>query len=195
MTGIHEETFSNLQLNAGVFLKDLDWSGAADREALKALLAGALRDPAHVLGATRGGGSFTCKPTLRFLEADGLRGDTLGATVCDRWEVRLSGTLLEVTPENLALCLTGGRAETTGGVTRVTPACEVEPEHYLPRLCWVGDMAGGGALLIELRNVLNTGGVSLNFRDRGEGTLPFSFLAHAEPGSEELPCSVVFFDA
>ena len=35
---IRKETFENLQLNAGIFIKNLDYSSIADAEALKAAI-------------------------------------------------------------------------------------------------------------------------------------------------------------
>ena len=192
LKGLRKSSFSQIQLNAGVFLRDVDWRSAADASELKQLIAAAMEDPHHALGLTRSGGSFTCKPTVRYMEADGLRSDTVGATLCDRWEVRLSGTMLEMTPENMALCLACAETEETAAGTRLTSRGELTEASCIPSLLWVGSMAGGGLLLIELKNALNTGGVSLDFRDRGEGTLPFSFLAHADADDDALPFEIFF---
>ena len=104
-TGLRKATWQNLQLNAGVFLKNFDFSGAETVTALKALISDAVNDDDMVLGATVGGGSFSCKPMLRSIEADGLRTASKGSMVNDGWTVRMKGTMLEITPGSFAAAM------------------------------------------------------------------------------------------
>lgn len=194
LTGIHDRTFERLQLGPGVFLAGFDPEGARDAEALKELLARAIREDRGVIGATKGGGVFRCVPALRQVEADGLRGPRKGGVVNDGWTVRMTGTMMEITPENLARTLATADIARTGRVTTVTLRADVAAEDYLDRLCWVGDTARG-AMLIELTNALNMTGASFSFADRGEGVLPFEFQAHSEgPDDGHAPCRILFFD-
>lgn len=194
LSGFHTGTLEHLQLGAGLFLKNFDPDRASCSEELRSMIIGAVESGENVLGATRGGGSFTCVPALRALEMDGVRTPVVGGTVNDGWQVRLSGTLLEMTPENFALALCGGQVEVNGNVTTVRAKMDVDEEDYLPRLCWVGDTARG-LVLIELTGALNMTGAAFTFQDKGEGTLPFSFQAHAlHPEDEDTaPFRVMFF--
>lgn len=198
MTGLRPETFDNLQLNAGVFLLDFDWPSAKTATALATAAMAAIKAGTGLLGATQGGGSFQCTPTTRNIEVDGLRYPIVGSTVIDSWNVQMTGTLKEVTPENYQRMLATGDIEEKedGKVKIITVRTSIDKaKDYLPKLCWIGDTSKGYCL-IELDNVMNTSGVNITFADRGEGTLPFTFVAHVKDlaSQNKAPCRVVFFE-
>lgn len=194
-TGFRPASYQNLQLNAGLFLKNFNPDGAADAASLKALLAQAVSSGTGVIGATRGGGTFRCTPDIRRIEADGLRAPVKGLTVNDLWTVKLTGTMLEMTPENFASALLCADVTTTGSVTCVKVRNRIEDADYIPRLCWVGDTSRG-FVLIELTQALNLSGANFTFTDKGEGTLPFEFQAHLASGDDDgyAPFRILFFD-
>ena len=70
MTGLNSRTFEHLQLGAGLFIKDFNPDEASTAAELKALLTQRIESGEGLLGATRGGGSFQCKPALRHIEAE-----------------------------------------------------------------------------------------------------------------------------
>ncbi len=195
ITGLNPATFEKLQLNAGLFLQGFDFSSATTAAQLRLLVADAISEGSCVIGATRGGGTFQCTPSLRSIEADGLRSPTVGATVNDGWTVKLSGTMLEITPENFAAALICADVDRQGSLTTLRIRSQVSQEDYIPSLCWIGDTSRG-FVLIELTNALNMKGAAFTFTDKGEGTLPFEFQAHQAPGEDEAyaPCRIVFFD-
>ena len=178
LSGVRADSFTHLQLGPGALLTGLDLDAAEDAAALRGQIAERLRSGEGVLGATRGGGSLAVKPRLRYAEADGLRQPTAAAAFLDGWTVTLSGTLLELTAENLALLLPGCRCRRTAGRTELQLGDALAPAHFT-RLCWVGTTAQGLAAA-ELRQALSTGGLNLRFAARGEGTLPFTFTAHGD---------------
>lgn len=194
-TGVRANSFEHLQLNAGIFLKNFDHSGAKNAEELKELIADAILREDGVIGATRGGGTFQCKPEMRQVEADGARYAYKGGTVNDRWVVKLTGTMLEITPENFAGALMGGEITRTGQATVVRARTDIREADYIPRLCWIGDTSRG-FVLIELDNALNISGANFTFTDKGEGTLPFEFQAHQDDvlDNEHAPFRIIFFE-
>lgn len=194
-TGLTPSTFEHLQLNAGLFLKDFDFSSAATAAQLRLLVADAITDGSCIIGATRGGGSFQCIPQLRHVEADGLRAPTVGSTVNDGWVVKLSGTMLEITPENFAAALTCAQVDRQGSITTIRARTDVREDDYIPTLCWIGDTSRG-FVLIELTHALNMKGAAFTFADQGEGTLPFEFQAHQSPDADPdfAPFRILFFD-
>lgn len=194
---IRAEAFQNLQLNAGVFLVDFDYSSIANAGALKTAIASALDDNEKILGVTRGGGSFTVTKETRTPEVDGMRYPFKGADFVDSVDAYLSGTLLEVTPENFSRLLGTGTAETSGKKTTITMHTAINPDtDYIDKLCWVGDIADGRLVLIELDNAFNTADFSLTFTDKGEGTMTFEFHARQSDVNDydNAPFRVVFFD-
>lgn len=196
ITGLRPETFENLQTNAGVFLKNFDWSAFTTVEALEEAILGKLEAEEGILGATIGGGSFQCTPTIRNIEADGMRYPIVGSTVNDMWTVKLTGTMKECRPENFKDALICADLETSGNVTKIKVRTDIKAEDYIESLCWVGDTSKG-FVLIELKNALNLTGANFTFTDKGEGTLPFEFQAHAKnlADMEYAPVEIVFFDA
>lgn len=191
LTGVRPETYDKLQLNAGILLKDLDYASATDSASLATLIATAKSSGTGILGATRGGGTFTLTPTMRFIEADGVRNKFKGGTVCDGWDVKLSATLLEITGDNLKAAIPGASAVTSGNKTTITIARGFGDDAYIDNIIWVGDTSAG-LMLIDLKNALNTKGFSLTFADKGEGTIPVEFEAHCDSvSSENLPVTII----
>lgn len=194
-TGLRPETFENLQLNAGVFLKNFNHSDIADVDALETAVLAALEAGTDILGATIGGGTFQATPETRAIEVDGMRYQFKGSTIVDSWNIRLTGTMKEITPENFKDALISADITNNGAKKVVRVRTNIEDGDYIPTLCWVGDTSKG-AVLIELSNALNTTGANFTFTDKGEGTLPFEFVAHQASlkDSQYAPFQIVFFD-
>ena len=192
---LRNETFDNLQLNAGIFLKDFDYESITDATALKTAIATAITDGSKILGATRGGGTFTVTREMRTPEIDGMRYNFKGGNFVDSVDAYLSTTVVEVTPTNFATLL-GGKATTSGKKTVIKMETAIEDEDYLTNICWIGDLSDGRLVLICLKNALNTADFSLTFTDKGEGTLAVEFHACQDEVNDydEAPFEVVFFD-
>lgn len=192
---IRTEAFQNLQLNAGVFLVGFDYSNIADADALKTAIQTALATPANILGVTRGGGSFTVTKEIRTPEVDGMRYPFKGADFVDAVDAYMSGTLLEVVPNNFKLLLGTGDVATSGKKTTVTMHTAIKDTDYIDHLCWAGDLADGRVVVIELDNAFNTADFNLTFTDKGEGTMTFEFHARQEEVTDydDAPFRVVFF--
>lgn len=196
ITGLRPDTFRNLQLNAGVFLVNFDADAHTDAAALEDAILAALEDGANILGATIGGGTFAAEPSIRQIEADGMRYPIIGSTVNDMWTVKLSTTLKEVTPDNFKRALIACDMDTSKeNVTVLTVRTDIQESDYIPTLCWVGDTSKG-FVMIELSNALNLSGASFTFTDKGEGTLPVEFQGHVSDLSkmDHAPFRVIFFD-
>lgn len=195
-TGVRAATFERLQLNAGVFLVGFDESSATSVETLKALIAAAIEADEGMLGATRGGGSFECTPSLRNIEADGIRYQFKGSTVNDLWTIKLKTTLIESTPENFARALMSADVSTSTdkAVTTIKVRTAIKDSDYIPNICWIGDTSKGYAM-IKLKNALNIAGATFTFTDKGEGTLPVEFQAHCASleDQEHAPFEIKFF--
>ena len=198
-TALREETFENLQLNAGIFVKNADYSGIANAGALKtaiqAAIAGTSGGIGTIIGATRGGGSFTVTREMRQPEVDGRRYGFVGDTFVDSVEAQLSTTLIEITPQNLVDAF--GSASITGSSPKQTIKLQtaIDTDDYLDNICWIGDISDGRYVLICLKNALNQADITLTWTDKGEGTLPVEF--HAKQANvddyDEAPFEIVYF--
>lgn len=197
ITGLRPKTFENLQTNAGAFLKNFDWKKSKTYDELLQAIVAALDTPDTAIGATIGGGSFQCTPSIRNIEADGMRYPIVGSTVNDMWTVKLTGTMKEITPQNFkdALICADLEPSEDGLMTTLKVRTDIETDDYIPSLCWVGDTSKG-FVLIDLENVLNLTGANFTFTDKGEGSLPFEFQAHAKDlaNMKYAPVTIVFFN-
>ena len=195
ITGLSPKTFTRLQLNSGAFLKDFDYKSYDDLDALRTALAKALDDDTKRIGATRGGGTFECAPEVRNIEADGKRYEFVGSTVFDSWTVKLTGTMMEIVPENLGLVIAAADVTGEAGKRTVRARTDLLPTDYIENLVWAGDTSEG-VVLIALHNALNVSGATMTFTDKGEGTLPFEFHAHQDSvqDMEYAPFEIVYFE-
>jgi len=196
VTPCRTETFQNLQLNAGAFLIGFAYSEYTDATALRTALATALADDTKLLGATRGGGSFTVTSEIREPDVDGKRYRFRNGAFVDSVDAQLSGTLVEIRPEIMAKIMATGEAVTSGQKTTVKMHTAIQDSDYIDSLIWVGDKSDGGLILIALKNALNNNGLSLTFSDKGEGTIPFEFHAYQATVEDYdyAPFEVIFLD-
>lgn len=196
VTPCRTETFQNLQLNAGAFLIGFDYSTYTDATALRTALVTALADDTKVLGATRGGGTFVATSEIREPDVDGKRYRFKGGAFVDSVDAQLTGTLVEIRPEIFAKILATGKTTTSGQKTTVKMHTAIQDTDYINSLVWVGDMSGGGLVLIALKNALNNNGMTMTFTDKGEGTIPFEFHAYqsAVEDYDYAPFEVIFLD-
>lgn len=200
-SAIRENTFKNLQLNAGIIVKDFTYSGISSANALKTALDLIISESSSaagsLVGATRGGGSFTVTREMRQPEVDGRRYGFKGDTFVDSVEAQLSTTLIEMTPDNLMDALgTTTSTAVSANVTSIKLNTTIDTDDYLTNICWIGDMSDGRYVLIALNNALNQADFNLTWTDKGEGTLPVEF--HAKQASvndyDTAPFEILYFN-
>lgn len=164
-SGFTPDTTNRLLLDAGAFYKNYDIATGAGT----------------LLGATRGGGSFTAKPTVRIIEVDGVKGRAKGLNNIDAWDVSIVANMLEITTAVLATALTTGSVDTATDQTYdiVTASNAIQLSNYLDNITWVGRLSGSNnPVVIQIYNALSTEGITLNTADKAEGVLPITFMAH-----------------
>lgn len=166
LTGLTERTVQNLQLNAGVFLKTY--------------AKGVTIDSDDIIGATRGGGTFSAVPTVHQVAVDGAPTYVKGLERVDEWVVTMSvAALLEFTADSLALALGVGVTKGTNDASDSTLSVKstVNAGDYQD-IYWVGNLSNGKNAVIHLKNCLNLTGLVITANDRGEGTYPITLTAH-----------------
>lgn len=168
---IPETTFKQLQLNAGVLLRNFDPAAATVLNS-------------DIIGATTGGVSFTATPTFSDFgeDIDNCPKNMKELKQLESWEIGMSGTFVTVD------------AASTKEMIGAADIDELDETHIVPRndildedftdLWWVGDYSdvndetNGGYVAIHMMNTLSTGGFSIQTTDRGKGNFAFSFTAH-----------------
>ena len=162
-TGLTSRTIESLQLNAGVLLTAYTKGEDIAEE--------------DILGATRGGGSFTAVPTMHQAAVDGAPTYVVGLERCDDWVVTLNATMVELNDEAITRALGVGVTK-TGTTDKVFTVKNTVNTTDFKDLYWVGDLSNGQNVVIKIKNALNTGGLNLTFSDRGEGTYALALIGH-----------------
>jgi len=174
-TNIPADTFSNLQLNTGVLLKNFDTStGTLTRS--------------DIICATTGGITVTATPTYVDLgdDVDNAPKNVKELKLLDTWECSVAFTCLAVSTDTLKLAL--GAASVSSNT--VSLKNDLATTDFTDTIWWVGDLADGGYVAVELSNVLSTAGVTLKTSDKGKGTIDVTLTAHyALTDINEVPMS------
>lgn len=162
-TKIPKDTFDNLQLDAGVLLKNFDPTAAEEP------------GDEDIITATTGGINITCVPTYSDMgeDVDNCPVNMMELKKLDSWECGMSFTALDISAENIKLAL--GAADVSGD--KVTPRRSLSMDDFQD-LWWVGDTASGGMVAICLKNALSNGGFSLQTTKNGKGQLSVELLGH-----------------
>lgn len=185
----HSLTHENLLLGEGVLLRNVGVDALLAAENPAALLAEAMENAACLIGATKEGCCFRCIPDT-IDTTRGQRTPAAGELLTGRWQVSLTGTLLEMTPANAAMLLNAASPSASVPVQLVPQPAPVPASS--PDVCWVGS-TGSGMLAIGLRSPLSTGGLTLRPQRSGTGEMPFTLRAQkADPADTALPCCLLW---
>lgn len=170
-TKIPENTFKNLQLNAGVLLRDFTPA------------SGEFEDT-DIMGATSGGTNFTATPTHSDFgeDIDNCPQNVKELKRLETWDVTMSGTFITVST-TLAKELMGAADIGSSDTTLVTPRNDLLDTDFQD-IWWVGDYSdkngntNGGYVAIHMLNGLSTGGFQLQSGNREKGQFAFEFTGH-----------------
>lgn len=186
-SGYTEKTAKNLLLDAGAFFVNFDIEEDTFDTAIT---------EGKLLGATRGGGSFTAIPELRAIEIDGIRGKAKGLQVIDEWEIKMTSNVLEVTKEGLARALTASEIDTEINETYdvISAKNYIELTDYMDNITYVGKISGSDEpLIIQIYNAMNTTGLTLETEDKSESVIEMEFEGHYDETNIDSPPFKVFY--
>lgn len=186
-SGYTASTAKNLLLDAGAFFIDYDVEVDTFDTAVNA---------GKLLGATRGGGGFEAVPELREIEVDGLRGKGKGMTAIDEWEIKITANVLEVTKEGLAKALTASEVDTVTNETYdiIKAKNYINMEDYFDNLTYIGKISGSDEpMIIQIYNVMNTSGLTLETEDKSEAVIEMEFEGHYDESDLDHPPFAIFF--
>lgn len=187
LSAFTKNTAKNMQLDAGLLVRGLT-------DILN--FNGTIADDKK-LGATSGGASFSATPEMRniFEGIDGAKGNYKDGNVIDNWEITLTATVKEMTAKNLQLAMATADINSEDDKFDVlTPRMEVKTTDYIDNICWLGTMNGSSEpMIIELKNVLNTNGISFTAEDKGSGSVELELKAHFDLSKpNEVPFKIYF---
>lgn len=179
-TVIPQDTFENLQLDAGVLLKKYDINKPFDI------------DKTAIITATTGGIQATCQPTYsdQGEDIDNCPTNVKQLKHLDGWACSLAGTGLGTSKEAIRMAL--GAADIDASSGAVTPHNSLKQSDFEDDVWWVGDKANGGLVVIDLKNALSTDGFSLQTTKSGKGQVAFTYTGHYDiEKQDEVP--MVFY--
>lgn len=163
---IPSNTFSELQVDAGMVLKTFDPTNPATP------------DDSAIVCATTGGINPTCVPTYSDWgeDVDNCPNNTKELKHLDGWDCALSFTALGTSAEVIRLAL--GAADIDTATSKITPRANLDTDKDFSDLWWVGDRSDGGMVAIRLMNALSTGGFSLQTTKNGKGQISVTITGH-----------------
>ena len=175
-TKIPETTFQNLQLNAGVLLRDFKPETAEVSNNA-------------IIGATTGGVNFKATPTFTDYgeDIDNAPRNMKELKKLDYWDVSMSGTYITVDANAVKSLI--GAADVSED--KITPRNDVLLSDF-GDVWWVGDYSekngktNGGFVAIHMMNALSTGGFSIKSSDNGKGNFAFTYTAHYSINSQDV---------
>lgn len=172
-TKIPQNTFSELQLDAGVLLTSFDPS---DPE---------VTDSAIVC-ATTGGINVVCQPTYSDFgeDVDNCPNNTKELKHLDGWDCHVTTTGLGTSPANIKLAL--GAADIDGTDTsKIIPRRNLDQGDFAD-IWWVGDRADGGLVAVQIKNALSTGGFSIQTTKNGKGQVSLEITGHVSLNAQDV---------
>lgn len=163
-TIIPQDTFDELQTDAGVLLKSFD---PADPD---------IQDE-DLITATTGGINIVCQPEYSDYgeDIDNVPNNMKELKHLDGWTCTLSTTALGTSPELIKWSL--GAADIDAQTSKIVPRADLEQTDFAD-IWWVGDKANGGLVAVRLINALSTGGFSLQTTKNGKGQTSLELTGH-----------------
>lgn len=172
-TVIPQDTFEEMQLDAGVLLKTFNPASPA------------APDDEDIICATTGGINATCVPTYSDLgsDVDNCPANLMELKHLDSWECKMAFTSLGTSGENIRLAL--GAADVNATTGAIAPRRNLKQTDF-SSIWWVGDRADGGCVAIELKHALSTSGFSLQTTKSGTGQVSVELTGHVSIHDQDV---------
>lgn len=160
---VTKESLDNIQINAGMILKNFTPSAPAAPSA------------ADVVCATTGGITANCVPSYEDFGADidNCPLNTLEMKKITGWECTFAFTALDINEDTIALAL--GASGKVGN--EIQPKADVIPA-YFKDLWFVSERVDDKIIGIKLKNAISTGGFSYKTQKNGKGQLSVTLTGH-----------------
>ena len=171
-TVIPQNTFDEIQLDAGVLLKNFN-------------PADPTLDDADIITATTGGINATCVPTFSDMgeDVDNCPVNMMELKHLDSWECKLAFTALGTSPASIKFSLGCADIDSQDS-SKIIPRRDLKQSDFSSSIWWVGDRADGGLVAVELLNALSTGGFSLKTTKAGKGQISCEITGHVSMSAQ-----------
>lgn len=182
-TVIPQETFEEMQMDAGVLLYNFDPSNPqapADED---------------IICATTGGITATCAAEYSDLgeDVDNCPNNMKELKHLDSWNCSLEFTSLGTSPSAIKLALGAADIDSTDA-TKIVPRRDLSQDDFTD-IWWVGDRADGGMVAIQLLNALSTEGFSIETTKAGKGQVGVTLTGHVSINAQDVVPMVFYSSA
>lgn len=170
---VSQDTFKELQLEAGLVLNKFDPTGETDVE------------DADIVCATTGGIEIACKPEfVDYAEdIDNVPPGMIEFKEISSYECTIAFTALNASAEVIKLAL--GAADNADG--KISPRFNTSKDDT-EDIWWVGERADGGFVACRLKNALSTEGLTLKSTKNGKGQISCTLTGHVSiSAQDEVP--------
>jgi hypothetical protein len=171
-TKIPENTFEELQINAGILVKDFDTAtGTFDDE--------------DMITATTGGITVNVKPTYEDFgdDIDNCPKNTMELKRITSTEVSISTTALNINEDLLLFMLGAADKDVTTGA--IKPRSDLHTTDF-KTIWWIGDLSDGGYVAVKISNALSTDGFSIKTTDKGKGNVSITLTGHVSIEAQDV---------
>lgn len=170
-TKIPASTFNELQVNAGVLVRNFDPA------------TGDL-DEADIITATTGGITVNANSEYEDFgsDIDNCPKNTKELKRKTSIDVNVTTTALNINKDTLVFSLGASDIRDDGAVVTRKDLKQSD----FKTIWWVGDMADGGFLAIKLIDALSTAGFSLKTTDKGKGNVSITLTSHMSLNNQEV---------
>ena len=172
-TKIPQETFNELQLNAGILVKNFDVS------------TGTFAD-SDMLTATTSGIQVDVKPTYEDFgdDIDNCPKNTMELKrKTDSDEVKLTTTALCINESMLIMMLGAADKDEVSGA--IKPRRDLKTTDF-STVWWIGDLSNGGYVAVKISNALSTDGFSIKTTDKGKGNISLTLTGHTSIYAQDV---------
>jgi hypothetical protein len=171
-TKIPQNTFEELQINAGILVKDFDVeTGTFDDE--------------DMITATTGGITVNVKPSFEDFgsDIDNCPKNTKELKRITETEVSLSSTALNINESLLMYMLGASDKDATTGA--IKPRTDLRVTDF-STVWWIGDLSNNGYIAVKISNALSTEGFSIKTSDKGKGNIAFTLTGHTSINAQDV---------
>lgn len=174
-TKVAEDSFDELQLNAGVLLSTFDPADPAEP------------DSEDIIATTTGGISVSVVPTFSDFgeDVDNVPNNMMEFKQLEGWDCSMAFSSIKFNEANIKLAIGAVEESESGGVTKWAPRRDLLQSDFQD-LWWVGDKADGGGVAIKLLNGLSTGGFVMQSTKNNKGTIAMTITGHVSLNAQNV---------
>lgn len=145
-------------------------------------------NPGTLLGATKGGSSFTIQTTYLDLPIDGVEGSAMGGRFIINVIAQITANFVEYSTDLLKLALPGS-SESIAGDTHdeITRSFMMASNNYKSNIVIIGEICGNDKPVIcGIKNALADNNLKISFSDNDESILSVQFTGHFSESDLDL---------